>query len=249
MNNNYKQGILAFQSDYLKIISKFKLNNITLEELSIFIDEITTFWLSNITSIEYYLENVIDSKYKILYTGGVYLSDKGYDHYYFKSLGDMHIIPDPLMKIENLLRAPKEDINRDKFIAYFKRTLLATKNILNRYPNKFNILPVFEILEKNKIQWDYNSTDRYLSFLSSIFNDEIKDREYFNRTYKSYNEIQKAISPIILKKIIFTDNKDSNLDICDRIDRFIKINNTHNIYHGSEQEIFYLVLFSIFCQI
>ncbi len=113
------------QEDYLNILQNYKnifsKELLNLRELSQFLDELRCFWLERLEIIEIELERLVLTNSCFLLCGAIILDIEGYEHFYFKSFGDKHILFDPLLKIEHLTRVPENRINVSSSFKYIKR--------------------------------------------------------------------------------------------------------------------------------
>ena len=98
-------NIKKSQQDYLvKILqheSKINQEGLSVKDISFLLDEIKCFWLERLKIIEFELEELTEKHLCFLLSGAIYLNVSEYEHFYFKSLGDYHLLYDPFLKMEN----------------------------------------------------------------------------------------------------------------------------------------------------
>jgi hypothetical protein len=169
------------QKDYLAMILQFKKDvdedNLSVNKLASFMDDIKCFWLGRLKIIECELNELTEDNIGFLLSGAIYLNISKYDHYYFKSFGDFHLLNDPLLKMEPFIRVPNEKHNIEEVVAYFKRVYFDVVNILTKYESHFYILPISEIAIENQ-KMHQEMLDKFaLKFLSSAFNTDFKSKK------------------------------------------------------------------------
>jgi len=246
MKKMIKNEIIKSQSDYLNLIETFRQKmsngNISMLELTSIIDEINIFWLKRKEVLSYELEFLTSKKQCFLLSGAIYLNISDQEHFFFKMLGDYHILSDPFLKMEFFFRNRKK-IDEEATIEYFKRVFNDTYCLLKNYKNKFYILPIQVIIEKEVKEQQKLFDTFFRDFISSIFPPEIKDEEDFFVKYETYEEIEKDLDSVILENLIYLDGYDSKICLKERINRYCK-NSSNTIKYTenmTEPQIFYIL--------
>ena len=193
MNTSLLTNIKTFQVEYLEKVSRYKSlidqEEVPVKEIAFMLDEVKCFWLERLETIEFELEELSASKSCFLLSGAIYLNLPDYEHYYFKSLGDYHLLSDPFLRMESFFRVPEDRINIKETIDYFKRTYIDTIEVLTKYKNCFFILPIREMAIKDESK-HYELLETFsLRFISSTVNKHFSSREEFCKNYKSFEEI------------------------------------------------------------
>ncbi len=131
--------------------------------------------------------------------------------YYFKSLGDCHIISDPFSKFEMFFRHPEDEINVVFTVDYFRRAFLDTLEILTTYKGCFYVLPIQEIAVKDSEKHRELLDLFFWKFISEAFNDDFKSHEEFHDKYKSFEEIETGLSSYVRDNLVFDQLSDRDL--------------------------------------
>ena len=217
------KAIKESQRDYLKLIQKysslFSHEKSSRINILYYLDEINIFWLKRLEIIEHELDNLVQENQCFILSGAVYLNTKEKEHYYFKTFGDYHILYDPFLKMEKVVRY--NDELHDKTFRYLCNIYEDTIRILSDLNEEFFIIPI------NEIAWVSNNDDKdeiinnyFWKFISSIFSKEIKSEEEFNANYSDFYSIEKDLDQHILKNLIFTDSYDSSINLKERVERY-----------------------------
>lgn len=110
------QHILQFQSEYRELIAQFTSNHnideLTPRQIALFMDEVKYFWMERLDIIDVELESLTEHNTCFLLSGAIYLNVSENEHFYFKSLGDFHLLHDSFLKIEHFFRIPEDLIYR-----------------------------------------------------------------------------------------------------------------------------------------
>ncbi|MDO8261339.1 MAG: hypothetical protein Q7T50_07685, partial [Candidatus Magasanikbacteria bacterium] len=190
-------NIKKTQEEYLAMLNQYKSffdqQEVRIKEIAFMVDEIKCFWLEKLDIVKFELEELAKDNSCFLLTGAIYLDVSGYEHYYFKSLGDYHLLPDPFLRMEYFFRVPEDKINAKETIDYLKDVFPDTIEILTKYKNQFFILPVREIAVKDESE-HYDLLEKFfLRFVSSILQKPFPNKEEFYASYKSFEEIEKGM--------------------------------------------------------
>lgn len=243
------------QAEYQELVIQYR-NIVEKEEISfrsvaMILDEIKCFWLERIKIIEYELEELSKNSTCFILCGAIYLNVSDYEQYYFKSMGDYHLLFDPFLKMETFFRTPENKIDIKESIGYFKKVYYDTLEILSNYKNYFYILPIREIAIENDDEHHELLNNFFLKFISSSFDKNFKSQEDFCKQFQSYEQIENAMVPYIRKNLIFNDQEDINLPLRDKIENYCKTQMSFStLTRGqSESHIFLLSVYSWISQI
>ncbi|MFV2016507.1 MAG: hypothetical protein ACC656_13835, partial [Candidatus Heimdallarchaeota archaeon] len=158
MKSTNLRNINRSQVEYLDLLLQYKedvqVGDLSVTKICALLDEVKCFWLKKLRSIEFELEELAESKTCFVLSGAIFLNVSEYEHYFFKSLGECHIISDPFSKLEMIFRHPEEEINVDNTVEYFKRAFNDNLEILKTYKGDFYILPIQEIAVEDSQQHD-----------------------------------------------------------------------------------------------
>ena len=243
------------QKEYLNLLLQYK-EHIQADDLSVtticaLLDEVKCFWLKQLRPIEFELEELTESKTCFVLSGAIFLNVSEYEHYFFKSLGDCHIISDPFSKFEMIFRHPKEEINVAFTVDYFRRAFLDTLEILTIYKEYFYILPIQEIAVEDLQKHSELLDIFFWRFVSSIFNDEFNSHEEFCRKYRSFEEIEAGLSGYVRECLIFNHPSDRNLSLRERLEKlsgeYTNVSSAINL--KSDAQRFLIAVFSYIAQV
>ena len=212
------------QEEYLELLLQYRGyvqgEDLSIEKICNLLDEVKCFWLERLKIIEFELDELADSKTCFVLSGAIFLNVSGYEHYYFKSFGDCHLLPDPFLKMELFFRIPEEKINYEYTATYFKRVFFDTLEILTTHSGYFYILPIHEIAVEDS-QKHLELLDTFFwRFISSIFNADFNGNEEFCSKYNSFEDIEGALSNFVREHLIFNDFSDNKLSLRERLEHY-----------------------------
>ena len=231
--------------------SLFEQEEIPVKEIAFMLDEIKCFWLEKLEVIEFELEALAKNNSCFLLSGAIYLNVSDYEHYYFKSLGDYHFLPDPFLRIENFFRVSESSINRKETIDYSKRVYIDTSEVLTKYQNHFFILPTREISIKDESK-HYELLETFsLKFISSILKKPFLRNEDFCNNYRSFEEIENDMDDFVREHLKFSDADESGLSLREKIERYCATQMSFNklFKNKSESQIFWISTFTWVSQV
>ncbi len=243
------------QKEYLDLLLQYKehvqKNNLSVFQICALLDEVKCFWLKKLKSIEFELDELAECQTCFVLSGAIFLNVSEYEHYFFKSLGDCHIISDPFLKLEMIFRNPEGEINASFTVDYFKRAYFDTLEILTTYKGYFFILPIQDIAvddsEKHR-----ELLDRFFwKFISSAFNEEFTSNEEFSKKYKSIEEIEAGLIDYVRKNLVFDNLSDRNLSLRQRLEKHSGeyTNIASNITLKTDAQRFLMAVFSYIAQV
>jgi hypothetical protein len=179
------QRIQRFQLEYYELITQFSnshnVDELTARQISLFMDEVKYFWMERLDIIGVELESLTEHNVCFLLSGATYLDVSENEHFYFKSLGDFHLLHDSFLKIEHFFRLPEEAINTGECVNLFRRVLIDTVKVLENYQLIFYILPIQLLAIENKQNHRELLDKFFMNFISSIFKKEY-DKIHFVKT-------------------------------------------------------------------
>lgn len=215
--NRSQEGYLSLLLQYKEIV---QAESLSVTKICSLLDEVKCFWLSRLKPIEFELEELTESQTCFVLSGAIFLDTSEYEHYYFKSLGDRHIISDPFSKFDMIFRHPESEINVTNMIDYFRRAFFDTVEILTTYKEFFYILPIQEIAVEDPQKLDEFREFFFWKFISGTFDNEFENNKDFYKKYKSFEEIEAGLSSHVRDHLIFNNFSDRNLSLRERIEKF-----------------------------
>ena len=243
------------QDEYLDLLLQYKsyvqATDLSVITICAFLDEVRCFWLKQIKPIEFELEELAESQTCFVLSGAIFLDVSEYEHYFFKSLGDCHIISDPFSKLEMIFRHPEDEINIAYTVDHFKRAFFNTLEILTTYKEYFYVLPIQEIAVEDPQKHRELLDMFFWKFISEAFGDEFKSNEDFHEKYKSIEEVETGLSSHVRDHLIFNDLSDRNIPLRERIEKHSSkyANISSAIAIKSDVQSFLLAVFSYIAQI
>lgn len=224
MNMPTLVNIQAAQKDYLELLLQYKeyINdeNVSVKQVCALLDEVKCFWLERLKVVEFELDELTQSKICFVLSGAVFLNVSDLEHYYFKSLGDFHLLPDPFLKMDLFFRIPEKNLNREFTVSYFRRAFFDTLEILTTYKGYFYILPIHEMSVENAEKHHELLNDFFWRVISSVFRSDYKSEEEFCRKYKNFEAIESDLDDFVRKHLIFNGFEDARLSLREKLDEF-----------------------------
>lgn len=243
------------QEGYLNLLLLYKecvqADDLSVTDICAMLDEVKCFWLKQLRLIEFELEELAEIKTCFVLTGAIYLDISGHEHYFFKTLGECHIVSDPFSKLDMIFRHPEEDINVVYMLEYFKKAFNNTLEILTTYNGKILVLPIQEIAVED-VQKHRELLDLfYWRFISDAFDNEFKSNEDFHKKYQCFEEIEAGLNSYVRENIIFSNLSDRNLSLRERVEEhyisYKKISSAN--LDISDVDMFLIAVFSSIAQI
>jgi hypothetical protein len=243
------------QKEYLNLLLQYReyvqADTLSIFQICAFLDEVKCFWLKQLKSIEWELNELTECQTCFILSGAIFLNVSEYEHYFFKSLGNCHIISDPFSKLELIFRNPEGEINSSFTVDYFKRAFFDTLEILTTYKGYFYILPIQEIAIDDS-EKHHELLDRFFwKFISSAFDEEFNSYEEFFKKYKSFEEIEAGLIDYVRKNLVFDRLSDRNLSLRQRVEKHSGeyTNITSNIPLKTDAQRFLIAVFSYITQV
>lgn len=255
MNNSYPKNITKSQNEYQSILCKYESqvnsNELSISNICMLLDEVKCFWIKQRKLIELELELLSKEKTCFVLSGALYLGIAEYEHYYFKSLGDYHIISDPFYKLERFFRRPEKEIDKQGVIKIFKEAYFDVLNTLKTYGDEFYFIPVQMIAAEDEQLHLQFIEDFFWSFISSIFGRKFNNREEFFDIYSSLDKIERDLDKKTLSYLIFNDYADAGLSLIERVSLYRKTLQRVSLEseRKSDVEIFFLGVWCYLSQV
>lgn len=248
------KNILRFQQEYRILISEFvnrhDINALEWNEIAFFMDEVKFFWLARLEPIEVELEILTKENSCFLLSGAIYLNVSDNEHFYFKSLGDYHILDDPLLRMENFFRLAQDSIDTRDIVDYFRRVILDNIEVLDNCQNAFLILPIRLLAIEDQEAHQRLLNDFFLRFLSNIFGKEYTDQDSFCQDFETFEEIEEKLDAHIRELLIFNQHEKKGLTLRKKIELHNKSKSyTQLMADQPEATVFFVTLFSYLSQI
>jgi len=249
------QHIIQFQSEYHELISQFtsshNINELTPRQIALFMDEVKYFWMKRLDIIGVELESLTERNTCYLLSGEIYLNVSENEHFYFKSLGDFHLLHDPFLKIEHFFRIPEGLIDKGEYVNYFRRVLIDSIKVLENYQLNFFILPI-QLLAIEINQKHHEVIDKFFfNFLSSMFGKKYEEQDLFCVDFNTFEEIENQLEPYVCDRIVFDSVGKETISLRRKIEMHItsQPSYTQLIAGLPEAKVFLVILYSYVAQI
>lgn len=238
--------LLDIQKEYYEILknneSNLNANEFSIDSITYLIDEIKLLWLKYKNLIDKELERLVEINNCYFLAGAYYLDVKDNQHYFFKSFGEIHIINEPLIKLDAMIRVAHENnMSQEKNIDYFKSGYFDTLDVLNKYFDKFIFLPLNLLLDDLQDDFHENFNKFFFNILSEMFNNNFSNGKDFFSAYDTYEDIERDITTK-LSFFLYSDKNDLNLSLREIIKKYE--GHFPSINNPSESEEFFYFLFS-----
>ncbi|WP_061256083.1 hypothetical protein [Leptospira interrogans] len=244
-------NILKSQNEYFELLKRndqfFQNEKLEFKQIAQFIDEVRVFWLERLPIIEFELENLTKNSVCFFLSGAVYLGTNPAEYYYFKSLGNYHLISDSFLRIDGFFRIPEDEESKESQKEYFRRVYLDTKNILENYRNQFYILPIRDIAIVNPTLLN----GIFLNVISDAFDKVFETEEDFCSEFKTFDDIERNMKSHVKVALIFDQEFDQNRPLNEKIMNYFnnQMGGSFLIKNKSEPELFLLASFAWISQI
>lgn len=184
----------------------------TTNDYLMILDEINIFWFANRDIVLLILRNLSFDGDCFVFTGASFLDIDGLEHFPFVTLGEVHIIDDPLYKYASMAG----DVPNSGFLSKLNEQMLLTikdnVKIIEDYSDYFYILPVTMLTDINS---DLLKKAAEQAFFS-MFKDSTINRERYFIEFKTIEDIENALKDGISSTLIFTENDNINENLNER---------------------------------
>ncbi|MHC5935264.1 hypothetical protein [Nostoc sp.] len=249
------QHIMQFQSEYHELITQFtsshNIDELTARQIALFMDEVKYFWMKRLDIIDVELESLTEHNTCFLLSGALYLNVSENEHFYFKSLGDFHLLHDPFLKIEHFFRIPEDLIDIGEYVSLFRRVLIDSIKVLDNYQFKFFILPIQLLAVESKQNHRELLNKFFMNFISSIFGKKYEDQDSFCEDYNTFEDIENHLDPHVRNRITFNNYREDDLSLRRKIEihKASQLGFEQLMTGKSEAEMFLVTLYSYLAQI
>jgi hypothetical protein len=249
------QRILQFQLEYYELIAQFtsshNIDELTARQIALFMDEVKYFWMKRLDIIDVELESLTEHNICFLLSGAIYLNVSENEHFYFKSLGDFHLLHDPLLKIEHFFRIPVGSINTGEYVNLFRRVLTDTIKVLENYQFKFFILPIQLLTIESEERHHELLGEFFMSFISSIFRKKYENQDSFCKDFNTFEDIENQLEPYVCDRIVFNSFRENGTSLRKKIEVYnaSKPGYTQFLVGQPESKVFLVTLYSHIAQI
>ena len=196
------------------------------------------------------LESLTEHNTCFLLSGASYLNVSENEHFYFKSLGDFHLLHDPFLKIEPFFRISEALIN-DECINSFRRILIDSIKVVKNYQSKFLVLPI-QLLAVESEQNHRELIDKFfMNFVSSIFGEKYEDQDSFCEDFNTFEDIESQLEPYVRDRIVFNSFYENGISLRRKIEMYStsQAGYIQLVADQPEAKVFLVTLYSYVAQI
>ncbi len=246
---------MQFQSEYHVLITQFtsshNIDELTARQIALFMDEVKYFWMKRLDIIGIELESLTECNTCFLLSGAIYLNISENEHFYFKSLGDFHLLHDPFLKIEQFFRIPEGLIDIGEYVNIFRRILIDTIKVLENYQGAFYILPIQLLAIESELDHHELINTFFMNFISSIFGKKYENKDSFCKDYNTFEDIENHLDPYIRNSIMFNNYREDDLSLRRKIElhKASQMGCEQLMAGKSDAEVFLITLYSYLAQI
>lgn len=215
MKNFLDAEIESLQFEYLTILKNAQ-NNFYNENIEPYLDEILVFWSKKKNRVIPIIQSYIKSDDTYLFTGASYLDIKDNEHYPFISIGNKHIIDDPLCVFIEMYCSNTHLNSSTKISLQLYDMISDNINVIESYFPKFVILPLRYI---HKIDQNLSYKGAKDVFLSMFSNDIKTFKDY--KKLENISDIEKALCDGMDKTILFDEEDDRSLSLTERFKGYV----------------------------
>lgn len=213
-----------------------------------FIDQISGFWLERRGILNYCWNRVVDEHDCYILSAAINLKIESNSHYPFMAMGDYHLLHDPFLKLEGMLRAPIGTVNTDELDRQLRHVMKDTLAILTGYSDNFffvNLDVIGPSSEADKMETIHRS---YENFLKQLF--ETDDISKLSEEYPTYEEIEEKLSAETCSLLLFNGPGDYDVPLGERVDTFLTCQQVlgDKVTSGNQCKRFMLALGCMFSQ-
>ncbi|EQA44032.1 hypothetical protein LEP1GSC050_4161 [Leptospira broomii serovar Hurstbridge str. 5399] len=254
MNENLLINTRKSQECYYQILKRHENTILSedpgLKQIAQIIDEINFFWLEQYQIIEFELERLTKNFKCFLLSGAVYLGNLNAEHFYFKSLGDYHLISEPFLKINTYFRMPDDKDKNHPSKEYFKKVYIDVINILENFKDHFYILPIKIIAYGDQSEQFSRLQELFLNIISASFGKEFISEETFCEEFSNFEEIEKNMPLHFKEALIFDTLTSPDAPLREKILNYLghQMGTSHILKSNSEPKLFLFASFALISQ-
>jgi hypothetical protein len=234
-----QEKLNELQHEYLKLLKKLA-GNLNSPDFLLVVDEVYIFWYSRRKLVTLILDNISANQECYVLMAASYLDVKDYEHFPFSCLGKVHLVDDTLCRYAGLYQR-----NVELSLEGIKEQIIFAMEdniaVLENYAESIQILPISFIFDDNA---DLDLIRKAsLQVISSMFRTEITTEGDFFKKFKSFLDIENGLSEDIKNQLIFTDYKDRALSFREKINRYLKENQSLLPNNLEESQTFFFMIF------
>ena len=218
----YIYELKTIQSHYADLITSFDFSQIGdsfYYKAIELIEKCEQFWTHNCQKLAVILNNLTSCNRCFILEGAVFLDVKNKGQYKFATLGDYHFLNDPFVKMRNFFALGKDSIT-DYCREYFLDAFNDTVSILKNYSEYFYFISL-EVLCAQQFDEDIKIGDKvYWDIISDALGKEYKSLKELENDYHTLDEVERAMRPEIMKHFIFSERKDVDLSLKERVEKY-----------------------------
>lgn len=247
-----KQIVSQSQIDYKNLLKQHEnlifSDSFSQKNACMMLDDVYSFWCNIKDSIALEVSQMTQEKESVIFSCGIYLDAFDDEHYYFKALGERHIVSDPLLRLEPMFRIPCHVFSMES-IQVFRRAYRDAIYILENCAEEIYILPIDMIVMRTMEEKRELMEELYLNFLNSLFDSKCVSKQEFLKKYSTLDDIARDM-PEILDSFIGLCIDTEKMPSKEKLQHFIALRGNPKILEAkADAEVFLNALFGIFASV
>jgi hypothetical protein len=210
--------IQEIQKNYLDLLKGFDFKNTTQDIFINCVDALNIFWHTHRESVALFLDYHLEDKNTYFHTGNGSFSLIEKSHYTFITLGNLHIIDDPIMQLSSHIQFMPDGKFKKNLIKNIKNRIKDMILIFEHYRDAVTIIPITLCTMEN-LQNIFSEAE---NIFFSMFKNESMNREIYFKNFITLDEVQDALKEFIPQLIIFSDDDDIAIDMKIRFHDYLK---------------------------
>lgn len=247
-----KQVVSQSQIDYKNLLKQHEnlifSDSFSQKNACMILDNVYSFWCNIKDSIALEVSQMRQEKESVIFSCGIYLDALDDEHYYFKALGERHIVSDTLLRLEPMFRMPSHVFSIES-IQFFRRAYRDTMYILDNCVEEIYILPIDMIVMRTMEERRELMEELYLNFLNLLFDSKCISKQEFLEKYSTLDDIARDM-PEILDSFIGLCIGTEKMSLKAKLQHFIALRGNPKILGAkADAEVFLNALFGIFASV
>lgn len=228
--------INKIQQDYLSLLKKIP-EEMTAQEFLSVVDCVAVFWTKHRHIVASIVKHYVIPRKTFILTGASRMDVSNFRHYPFLSIGEKHIMDDPLCRFMEATRDIKLESAVEEFARQVKLTIKDNIKLLEECFPHIIVLPLRYLIDLE----DELINEVAIKIFVSLFDDEIQTFDDYKKL-KSIEDIHKHILPQAIKMFVFDYDDDTNDDLISRFNLFLERDSNYKFLNGNHNGIFFLAI-------
>lgn len=240
--NCLQAEIQKLQNDYLNLLKKI-FDKLSSDDFPMIIDEINLFWYSRRNIFGLIMTNQSPNEDIFICTGGSYLDIYDYKHFPFLTLGDKHIIDDPLSHFSKSISSVPNSDFKEALKEQIIKTAEINIKIIENYSENISILPV-RLLNHSDMEMIAKGAEK---LFMGLFKTPCASTSEYLQKYKTIEDVANDLLEYTHKMIVFEEYEE-DADLCKRFYNFKSKGMLPFDYNFNDAAIFHTIIIGYFMQ-